>query len=39
MECSRLEFYRLISQQRFTVIDYTEAEFAVVKRVINLHRN
>lgn len=25
--CDRLEFYRLISEQGFAVIDYTEAEF------------
>lgn len=25
--CDRLEFYRLISEQGFVVIDYTEAEF------------
>jgi predicted HTH domain antitoxin len=25
--CSRLEFYRLISEQGFAVIDYTETEF------------
>jgi predicted HTH domain antitoxin len=29
LECSRFEFYRLISEQGFAVIDYTEAEFAV----------
>ena len=25
--CDRLEFYRLISEQGFAVIDYTETEF------------
>jgi predicted HTH domain antitoxin len=25
--CNRLEFYRLISEQGFAVIDYTETEF------------
>ena len=25
--CSRLEFYRLISEEGFAVIDYTETEF------------
>ena len=27
MGCDRLDFYRLISEQGFAVIDYTEAEF------------
>lgn len=31
--CDRLEFYRLISEQGFAVIDYTEAEFEQEARV------